>query len=318
MRKLGLDYESVKVHNPDVIYVNAPGYGVDGPYGTKPAYAPSIGAASGIPLANVGSTVEERDDLTMEQVQDGARRLSAASAMANAQADGFAALGVATANPLRVWRLAIWVQVVRSCSARCSTPDVTRCRHRPSRIRELRASRHPTPTYAGWVRCTASTTRAADTCSSPRRRTSNGRTLAGALAPYAELVSDPRFADAASRRAHTSELIAALTEVFAGKSAVEWETELLPKGIGCVAVTTDAIETIMFDDSFGRASGYVTDVVHPTLDEHPRLAPYIRFSRSRTQAKPAVLNGQQTDEILAELGKSPDEIADLRERKVVG
>jgi crotonobetainyl-CoA:carnitine CoA-transferase CaiB-like acyl-CoA transferase len=26
MRKLGLDYESVKLSNPDVIYVNAPGY----------------------------------------------------------------------------------------------------------------------------------------------------------------------------------------------------------------------------------------------------------------------------------------------------
>ena len=31
MPKLGLDYESIKVTNPDVIYVNAPGYGVDGP-----------------------------------------------------------------------------------------------------------------------------------------------------------------------------------------------------------------------------------------------------------------------------------------------
>ena len=78
MKKLGLDYESVKASNPDVVYVNAPGYGVDGPYGSKPAYAPSIGAASGIPLANVGQTVEERPDLTMEQIQDGARRLSAA------------------------------------------------------------------------------------------------------------------------------------------------------------------------------------------------------------------------------------------------
>ncbi len=97
MSKLGLDYPSVRVGNPNVVYVNAPGYGVDGPYGSKPAYAPSIGAASGIPLANVGLTVPQRDDLTTAQIQDGARRLSAASAMSNAQADGFAALGVTTA-----------------------------------------------------------------------------------------------------------------------------------------------------------------------------------------------------------------------------
>ncbi|MFM2070178.1 MAG: hypothetical protein RLZZ623_441, partial [Actinomycetota bacterium] len=74
----------------------------------------------------------------------------------------------------------------------------------------------------------------------------------------------------------------------------------------------------LFDDSFGRTSGYLVDVVHPILDEHPRLAPYIRFSRSLTQALPAVLNGQQTDLILQRLGLHDTEIADLRERKVVG
>ena len=31
-----------------------------------------------------------------------------------------------------------------------------------------------------------------------------------------------------------------------------------------------------------------------------------------------MLNGEQTDAILAELGKTPEEIADLRDRKVVG
>ncbi len=316
MRKLGLDYEAVSVTNPEVIYVNAPGYGVDGPYGTKPAYAPSIGAASGIPLANVGSTVEERDDLTMEQVQDGARRLSAASALANAQADGFAALGVATgilfglaARDLGAGGQELFSSMLNTgchaMSAQAVTyPGAPREPAPDTDLRGLGALYRIYDAQTGYVFIAAPTD-------------VEFALLASALGPYAELLSDSRFADAASRRAHTSELIAALTDVFAGKSAAEWEAELLPKGIGCVAVTTEAIESIMFDDSFGRASGYVTDVIHPTFDEHPRLAPYIRFSRSSTQAKPAVLNGQQTDEILSELGKSPDEIADLRQRNVV-
>jgi crotonobetainyl-CoA:carnitine CoA-transferase CaiB-like acyl-CoA transferase len=142
--------------------------------------------------------------------------------------------------------------------------------------------------------------------------------LAAALAPYGDLAGNPWFVSAAARRARTSELIEALAGIFATKSAVEWEAALLPQGIGCVAVTQSSIETMLFDDSFGRASGYLVDVVHPILDEHPRLAPYIRFSRSLTQALPAVLNGQQTDLILQRLGLHDTEIADLRERKVVG
>ena len=62
----------------------------------------------------------------------------------------------------------------------------------------------------------------------------------------------------------------------------------------------------------------MVDVVHPTFDEHPRLAPYIRFSRSATQARPGVVAGQHTDALLAELGKTDEEIADLRQREVVG
>ena len=142
--------------------------------------------------------------------------------------------------------------------------------------------------------------------------------LATALAPYTGAAGDPRFADAASRRSNTTALIEALAGVFAAKSAPDWEDELLPQGIACVALNTDSIESLMYDDSFGRASGYVVDVTHPTFDEHLRLAPYLRFSRSKTQALPGVLAGQHTDEILTRLGRTADEIADLRSRNVVG
>ena len=141
--------------------------------------------------------------------------------------------------------------------------------------------------------------------------------LASALAPYADLAGDPRFADARSRGQHTGQLIEALSAIFAKQPAADWERDLLPKGIACVEVTTDSIESKMFDDAFGRASGYVVDVIHPTFDEHPRLAPYIRFSRSVTRALPSVLAGQQTDEILTDLGRTAEEIADLRARKIV-
>ncbi|MGD9700990.1 MAG: CaiB/BaiF CoA transferase family protein [Acidimicrobiia bacterium] len=317
MSRVGLDYEGVKAVNPNVVYVNAPGYGVDGPYGNKPAYAPSIGAAVGIPLHNVGQTVEERAGLSMDEIRDGARRLSAASTIVNAQADGFAALGVATAilfglvaRERGAGGQELFSSMLNTGAHAMSAQAVTYpgAPNEPSpddQLRGLGSLYRVYDTADGYVFLAAP--------SDPE-----WRHLASALAPYADLSGDERFASPAARNAHPHELIEALTAVFITKAATDWESELLPQGIGCVAVWTGTIEDRLFDDSFGRASGCIADVVHPTFDEHPRLAPYVRFSRSQTQALPAVLAGQSTDEILATLGRSADVVADLRGRKVVG
>jgi crotonobetainyl-CoA:carnitine CoA-transferase CaiB-like acyl-CoA transferase len=84
-----------------------------------------------------------------------------------------------------------------------------------------------------------------------------------------------------------------------------------------VVVSTEPIEHVLWSDEVGRASGYVVDVSHPTFEEHPRMAPLVRLSRSATQAKPGVLAGQHTDAILAELGFDPASISSMRERSIV-
>jgi crotonobetainyl-CoA:carnitine CoA-transferase CaiB-like acyl-CoA transferase len=88
--------------------------------------------------------------------------------------------------------------------------------------------------------------------------------------------------------------------------------------VPCVAVATTTIEDAIWDDQLGVASEYLVDVEHPVFEVHPRMAPLVRFSRSATQALPGVLLGAHTNAILTELGTSPAEIADLRERKIVG
>ncbi|EZP83107.1 L-carnitine dehydratase/bile acid-inducible protein F [Novosphingobium resinovorum] len=47
IRRLKLDYENVKLLNPDLIYVHCVGFGSDGPYSGLPAYDDVIQAASG-------------------------------------------------------------------------------------------------------------------------------------------------------------------------------------------------------------------------------------------------------------------------------
>jgi crotonobetainyl-CoA:carnitine CoA-transferase CaiB-like acyl-CoA transferase len=109
-----------------------------------------------------------------------------------------------------------------------------------------------------------------------------------------------------------------LAPVFASRAKDLWERELLGGGVGCVAVSTAPVESVILSDDFGHANGFVVDVEHPTFDDHPRLAPLVHLSRSETQAKPGVLAGSATEAVLAELGYTDAEIDDLRAGKIIG
>ena len=141
--------------------------------------------------------------------------------------------------------------------------------------------------------------------------------LATALSGYVALDSDPRFATEDERRANDDVLADELAGVFRKRSAPEWENYLLPLDVTCVSVTEESPNEFMYNQEFGRASGYVTDVEHPLFGEHPRLTPFVRFSRSTTQAGIGCLLGEQTDAILAELGLDSDQISKLRDAGVV-
>ena len=53
MKRLGLDYETLKAINPRLIYCSISGFGQTGPAADRPAYAPIIHAASGFDHANM-------------------------------------------------------------------------------------------------------------------------------------------------------------------------------------------------------------------------------------------------------------------------
>ena len=64
--------------------------------------------------------------------------------------------------------------------------------------------------------------------------------------------------------------------------------------------------------------GYLAEATSPIFDTYPRLAPFARFSFSRTQALGGCVLGEHTDAVLAELGYDAATIADFRERNVIG
>lgn len=99
-KRQGVDADALREINPDLVYLNSPGYGIDGPCGDRPAYAPTIGAGSGLVMRNIGSAIEERPGLSLKEIRADAMRLSGAGTTEYAQADGISALTAASAMAL--------------------------------------------------------------------------------------------------------------------------------------------------------------------------------------------------------------------------
>jgi crotonobetainyl-CoA:carnitine CoA-transferase CaiB-like acyl-CoA transferase len=141
--------------------------------------------------------------------------------------------------------------------------------------------------------------------------------LAAALKAHVALEADQRFASARERAGNDAALADVLGSVFATGRKAEWETELTAAGIGCVAVAEHSPAlTLMSDEWF--AAGYSATAMSPIFDEHRRVAPATGFSRSATKADGGCMLGQHTDAVLREIGYDEAQIADLRQRQVIG
>ncbi|HEX3706984.1 MAG TPA: CoA transferase [Mycobacteriales bacterium] len=315
--RLGIDADTLRAINPDLIFVSANGYGEDGPCGNRPAFAPSIGAASGVSRANVGMNVQQSPGLGVDETLAGAGRLFSASAIVQAQADGFAALGVTSSVLLGLLareRTGVAPRIASSMLATAVQAMAEEVVHSPGQLERPGVAaelRGPNALYRiydardGWIFLAIHSEQ-------------EWKRFVG-VTPFAvSLASDERFATVELRRQNDSALADVLAGVFSSADQDEWETTLTSVDVGCVTVGTQRIERFFQSEDIGHASGYVVEVEHPTFDRHLRLAPLVRFSRSLTQAKAGVLAGSATDDVLAELGRGPEQITDLRAREIVG
>ena len=312
----GLDAKSMLARNADLVYLHAPGYGDGGPCGHRAAFAPSIAAAGGVVRAALGNKVPERADLTIEEIRTHARHLQPAGTVTQAQPDGLAAVGVSVALMLGLVARDRGAGGQSLASSMLTTvagaladfvvdgDDGGKHVESDADLRGLHALYRIYDAADGWVFLAA-----------PQEH--EWRRLVHALGEGAAL-GEERFATAEKRRANDAALVEVLEGVFAKGDQATWERELLAAGVACVAVSTEPVEVLLQSDDVGQASGWVTEVVHPTFDQHLRLAPLVRFSRSATQAKPGVLAGSATDALLRELGFDDAAIADLRADGIVG
>ena len=131
-----------------------------------------------------------------------------------------------------------------------------------------------------------------------------------------ELIEDPRFNTNTDRVAHRTECVDALSQVFREKPVAHWVKVISDAGVPCGPI--NRVSQVLNDPQVQHRN-MVMEVPHPEVpDLKVPGSPLKLTATPPTVRRYPPLLGEHNDEILAESGYSQDQIADLRQRGVIG
>jgi len=130
-----------------------------------------------------------------------------------------------------------------------------------------------------------------------------------------ELVDDPRFNSIEARGNNAKELVAIFDERFALKTRDEWMKILKEEGCICTPIQSPLEVS---NDSQALANNYFIDVQHPEWGKIKMVGFPWYFSETPAQwRRKAPGFGEHSEEILAEIGYSIEDIAGFRKEDIV-
>ncbi|MET0147089.1 MAG: CoA transferase [Ilumatobacteraceae bacterium] len=129
-----------------------------------------------------------------------------------------------------------------------------------------------------------------------------------------DLITDPDYADDASRGTNIDACIATLDEIFATRPLDEW-VDVLASQPGQWDIVQKAGE--LPDDRQAIANGYTQDVDYGDGRSLTMVSTPVQFDKAPSPIGPAPELGADTDEVMAELGLDEDEILDLKVRGIL-
>jgi formyl-CoA transferase len=127
-------------------------------------------------------------------------------------------------------------------------------------------------------------------------------------------ITDPDYATPDARLPRLKQVFEAVEEWSVTKTKFEAMRLLNEHDIPCGPILS--MEELAAEPSL-RATGTVVEVDHPKRGKYLTVGNPIKMSDSPTEVVRSPLLGEHSDEVLAELGLSAGEIAELREKKVI-
>jgi len=129
-----------------------------------------------------------------------------------------------------------------------------------------------------------------------------------------ELADDERYDSVRKRAQHATEIVPKLHEALSARTAFEWEA-YLGDDVPCAAAR--AVEDV-FDNEQVLAEDMVTAMKHPLVGRYRGLTRAIKFDRTPgPEPFAAPTFGQHSDAVLESGGCSPEEVEQLRRKRVM-
>ena len=297
VEKLGISYDTVKEHNPKIIYVAGSGFGQSGPYAKKPAFDIIIQAMGGVmSITGEPGGPPVRPGVSYGDIAAGLFLcIATLAALHERQVSGKGQL-------IDISMLDCQITVQENAFVRYLNTG---------EIPHALGTRHPviTPFQAfqtkdGYIAIAL------------RGGVKDQWPLFCATIDRLDIMDDPRFQTGWLRTQNYEVLEPILSNAMKTKTTREWVEELEKVGISCGPVNT--IDQVANDPQIA-ARNMIIDIHHPEAGQFKVVNSPFKFSRTQFSAKRASPDlGEHTRTVLSELlGISRKEISQLRREGVI-
>ncbi|MGK0526360.1 MAG: crotonobetainyl-CoA:carnitine CoA-transferase CaiB-like acyl-CoA transferase [Pseudomonadales bacterium] len=290
-KSLGIDYETIKMINPGIIYCSISGYGLTGPYSNKGGFDLVAQGMSG--LMSMTGEPGRRPVKTGIAVYDIGAGITAvysilAACIHKMNTGEGQQIDIAITEcglPWFSWEAAAYF-------TDGTVPEATGWRHRVS------APYQAVKTQDGYMMLG---------CANQR----TWERFCQDVIARDDLITDERFLTNSDRGRNVDQLERVLEDILSLRETTHWLDRCDIAGVPAGPINNFA--QAMQDEHF-LARGMVEEIDHPVIGKMKTIGFPSKFSRTPSQIRfPAPLFAQHTDEILYSAGLSEEEVSNLRQ-----